>query len=65
MWSARWPAIWKRHVISPVFGPAMWSATTSLKLGRETTRSLPFGVEYMSSTSWSLPSPTSSRIAMK
>ncbi len=39
--------------------------TTSAKLGRETTIERPSGVEYMSSTNWSWPSPTLLRIAMK
>lgn len=39
--------------------------TTSAKLGRETTIDAPSGVEYMSSTNWSWPSPTLFRIVMK
>lgn len=38
--------------------------TTSAKLGRETTIDEPSGVEYMSSTYWSWPSPTLLRIVM-
>lgn len=52
----------KRQLILPV---ARSIETTSAKLGRETTTDLPSGVEYMSSTNWSWPSPTPLRMAWK
>ncbi len=60
MWSERWPVIAKRQTISSV---AMSIATTSARLGLETMSRRPSLVEYMSSTNWSLPSPTNWRIA--
>ena len=62
MWSARTPATLKRHTICFVF---MLIATTSANDGREMTTSLPSLEEYMSSTSWSWPSPIRARIARK
>ena len=62
MWSARWPSTTKRHTIWRV---SRLIATTSARLGLETIKSRPSLVEYMSSTYWSLPSPTACRIARK
>jgi hypothetical protein len=54
MWSARNPDTGNRHRSAPV---RRSMETTSAKLGRDTTSALPSGVAYMSSTSWSCPSP--------
>ena len=62
MWSERTPPTLNRHTIFLVF---RLIATTSANDGREITTSLPSLEEYMSSTSWSWPSPISVRIARK
>lgn len=62
MWSERNPDTGKRQLTLPV---ARSIDTTSAKLGRETTRAEPSGVEYMSSTNWSCPSPGPCRIPRK
>ncbi len=62
MWSERWPATAKRQTISWV---SRLMATTSAYDGRDAISSVPSLEVYMSSTSWSCPSPMASRMARK
>jgi hypothetical protein len=62
MWSARYPDTGNRQFTPP---SARSMDTTSAKLGRDTTTASPAGVVYMSSTNWSWPSPTVSRMPRK
>ena len=60
MWSERWPATGNRHTSFPVL---RLIATTSAYDGRDAIRSRPSLEVYMSSTSWSWPSPMACRMA--
>ncbi len=62
MWSARFPSTFVRQMIWWVL---RLIATTSARLGRDTYSTRPLCDENMSSTNWSWPSPTCSRIARK
>ena len=62
MWSARLPSTLVRQMI---FLLRRLNATTSARLGRETYSTRPLCEENMSSTNWSWPSPTASRMPRK
>ena len=62
MWSARFPSTLVRQMIALV---RRLIATTSARLGRDTYSTRPLCEENMSSTNWSCPSPTASRIPRK